>query len=241
MEATLFVRAPSAITAIESWPAGALTATRAGRAGGWTRLAVRGRQWGRARLTLTYADGQRQTVSYFVTKPLDRTMADLGRFSTTRQWYEGKGDPFHRSPAILSYDREAGRIVDSEPRVWIAGMSDEGGAGSWVAAAMKQMDNPDPQEVAKVERLVDETVVGQLQVADGPHAGAVKKSLFYYDPAAFLTLYPDPDKWKTWTSWSRKDADSVISDKAARSSTRRASSKGRCWRRRRPIPRTGRG
>uniref|UniRef100_UPI0026143CA5 DUF5695 domain-containing protein n=1 Tax=uncultured Sphingomonas sp. TaxID=158754 RepID=UPI0026143CA5 len=209
-EAALFVRAPSAITSIESYPAGSVTATRAGTAKGWTRLAVRGTQWGPARLTLGYADGTKQTVSYFITKPLDRTMADLGRFSTNQQWYEGKGDPFGRSPAILTYDNEAKAIVDVEPRVWIAGMSDEGGAGSWVAAAMKQLDHPEQQEVAKIERLVDETVHGRLQVVSGPQAGGVKKSLFYYDPAKFPTLYTgNPELWKTWTSWKEKAADDI--------------------------------
>lgn len=205
--ASLFVKAPSPVARIASWPAGALTVARAGGVRGWTRLAVHGRQWGRARLTLTYADGQAQTISYYVTKPLAQTMADLGRFATTRQWYEGKNDPFGRSPAILTWDDEAKRIVDVEPRVWIAGMSDEGGGGSWVAAAMKQLDNPDATELAKLERLIDGTVVGNLQIADGPHAGAVKKSLFYYDPATFPALYAgDPKLWQSWTSWKPKDA-----------------------------------
>lgn len=207
--ATLFVKAPSAIRKIESYPAGAVEATPAVAQKGWARLNIRGRQWGQARLTLTYADGQVQTVSYFVTKPLEQTMADLGRFSTTKQWYEGKGDPFGRSPAILTWDNEAKKIVDVEPRVWIAGMSDEGGGGAWVAATMKQLDNPDPAEVAKIERLVTETVVGDLQVADGPQAGAVRKSLFYYDPARFPDLYKDADKWKSWTSWKEKDANDL--------------------------------
>ncbi|MEH3159760.1 MAG: DUF5695 domain-containing protein [Sphingomonas taxi] len=204
--ATLFVKAPAAIAAIESSPADALDVRRDGAVHGWTRLAVRSHGFGPARLTLTYADGQRQTVSYFVTQPLDRTMAALGHFATTRQWYEGKGDPFGRSPAILTWDNEAKRIVDVEPRVWIAGMSDEGGAGSWVAAMMKQLDNPDAGEVAKLERLVDETVLGRLQVADGPQAGGVKKSLFHYDPARFPALYRDPAQWKSWTSWNAKQA-----------------------------------
>ena len=210
MTATLFVKAPTPIARIDSWPAGAITATRAGTVKGWTRLSIRGAQWGRARLTLTYADGQAQTVSYVVTKPLDQTMADLGRFATTRQWYEGKGDPFGRSPAILTYDNEAKKIVDVEPRVWIAGMSDEGGGGSWVAAVMKQLDNPDAGEIAKLERLIDGTVVGNLQVADGPHAGAVKKSLFFYDPSKFPNLYTgDPRQWQSWTSWKEKDANDL--------------------------------
>ncbi|MDA4835009.1 DUF5695 domain-containing protein, partial [Enterobacter hormaechei] len=166
--ATVFVKARSPIARIDSWPAGALDTAHAGTVHGWTRLSVRGRHWGRARLTLTYADGQVQTVSSYVTKPLAQAMADLGRFATSRQWYEGKGDPFGRSPAILTYDAEAKKIVDVEPRVWIAGMSDEGGAGSWVAATMKQLDNPDRSEIAKLERMIDGTVVGNLQVADGP-------------------------------------------------------------------------
>ncbi|WP_294391641.1 DUF5695 domain-containing protein [uncultured Sphingomonas sp.] len=207
-QATLFVHAPSGLRSIESHPAGALTVARAGTVNGWTRLTVRSHGFGPARLTLGYADGARQTVSYYMTKPLDRTMADLGHFATTRQWYEGKGDPFGRSPAILTFDRQADRIVDVEPRVWIAGMSDEGGGGSWVAATMKQLDNPAPAEVARIERLVTETVVRRLQVPDGPQAGAVRKSLFYYDPARFPNAYAafPADRWASWTAWSAKAA-----------------------------------
>ncbi|MDY0957504.1 DUF5695 domain-containing protein [Sphingomonas sp. CFBP8993] len=209
LDATLFVHAPTAITGIASYPAGALDVSRQPGRPGWSRLSVRGRQWGRARLTLSYADGSVQTVQYFITKPLERTMADLGRFSTTNQWFEGKGDPFGRSPAILTYDREAGQVVTADPRVWISGMSDEGGAGSWVAAVMKQLDNPDAQEIARIEQLVDKTIVGRLQVAEGPHAGGVKKSLFYYDPAAFPNLYQPAKDWQSWTSWKKDQADDL--------------------------------
>lgn len=209
LDASLFVHSPSAITAIDSYPAGALVVTRQPGEPGWTRLSVRGRQWGRARLTLTYADTSVQTIQYFVTKPLEQTMADLGRFSTTQQWFDGKRDPFGRSPAILTYDREANRVVTADPRVWISGMSDEGGAGSWVAAVMKQLDNPDAAEIARIEELVDRTVVGRLQIADGPHAGGVKKSLFYYDPAAFPDLYRPARDWQSWTSWKKDQADDL--------------------------------
>ncbi len=205
-EASLFLRTPQRIAKVESLPAGALTASRVAGAKGWARYAVRSSGWGRASLTITYADGSVQTVSYFITKPLDQTMADLGRFSTTRQWYEDKADPFGRNPAILTYDREADKIVTQDPRVWISGMSDEGGGGSWVAAMAKQLDNPDAAEVAKLQRLVDETVQGRLQVPDGEHAGAVRKSIFYYDPAAHPGYYDAATNWKSWTSWSKKDA-----------------------------------
>jgi hypothetical protein len=205
-DASLFLRTPQRIAKVESLPAGALTATKVAGAKDWARYAVRSSGWGRASLAITYADGSVQTVSYFVTKPLDQTMADLGRFSTTQQWYENKADPFGRNPAILTYDREAGKVVTQDPRVWISGMSDEGGGGSWVAAMAKQLDNPDPAEVAKLQRLVDETIQGRLQVPDGEHAGAVRKSIFYYDPAAHPGYYDAATTWKSWTSWSKKDA-----------------------------------
>ncbi|MCJ2183576.1 DUF5695 domain-containing protein [Novosphingobium sp. 1949] len=208
--ASLFLKAPSKVTGIESFPSGALTLTpekSAGKtAGGWVRYRVKASGWGRARLTLTYADGQKQTVSYYITKPLEQVVADLGHFTTHQQWFEGKDDPFHRSPAILSYDREENRIITQDARVWVAGMSDEGGAGSWVAAAIKQLDNPDPEEVARLETLVNTTVIGNLQVAEGEHQGAVKKSIFYYDPKEFPDYYDPKINWKTWTSWSKKDA-----------------------------------
>lgn len=212
--ASLFLKSPAKVASIESYPAGALTATAdksgKGKTGeSWACYNVKASGWGQARLTVTYADGQKQTISYYITKPLETVMADIGSFTTTRQWFEGKGDPFRRSPAILSYDREENRILTQDGRVWVAGMSDEGGAGSWVAAAIKQLDNPDAEEVAKIERLVNETVLGALQVAEGPQAGAVKKSLFYYDPKEFPNYYDPSINWKSWTAWSKKDSDDL--------------------------------
>ncbi|USX22426.1 DUF5695 domain-containing protein [Oxalobacteraceae bacterium OTU3REALA1] len=210
LEATLFLKSPQKVVGITSAPENALAVTPVkSTAKGWARYSVRGNGWGPARLSIAYADGSVQTVSYFVTKPLEQTVADLGKFSTTQQWFDDKKDPFKRAPAILTYDRDAKRIVTDDPRVWISGMSDEGGGGSWVAAMSKQLDNPDAAEVAKLERLVNETVVGKLQVADGPQAGAVRKSLFYYDPKAFPSYYNQKANWGTWASWSKKDADDL--------------------------------
>ncbi len=206
LAASLFVHSPAQTIKLESYPQGALSITPMAPARGWVRYAVRGNRWGRARLSITYADGNVQTVSYFVTKPLADARADLGRFSTTKQWYDDKKDPFGRAPAILSYDREANRILTQEPRVWIAGMSDEGGAGSWVAAIAKQLDSPDRNEIARLERFFNETVLGKLQIADGPHAGAVRKSLFYYDPAEHPGYYDPAQDWRTWSSWSKANA-----------------------------------
>lgn len=207
--ASLYLKSASPVAKIESFPAGALTATPVESSAGSARYDVKASGWGQARLTITYADGQAQTVSYYITKPLEQVMADIGHFTTTNQWFEGKDDPFHRSPAILSYDREENKILTQDGRVWVSGMSDEGGAGSWVAAAIKQLDNPNAEEVAKLERMVNETVLGHLQVAEGAQAGAVKKSLFYYDPKEFPDYYDPAINWKNWTAWSKKDSDDL--------------------------------
>ena len=206
LDATLFLNSPQPVTKIDVHPQGALTAEPAGSVNGWARYRVKGKGWGRARLSFTYADGSVQTVSYFVTKPAADVVADLGRFSTTKQFFDDKSDPFGRAPGILTYDRDADRIVTQDHRVWIAGMSDEGGGGSWLAAIMKQLDNPDAEEVAKLERVVNETIVGKLQVADGEHIGGVKKSLFYYEPKEHPGYYDRSIDWSGWTAWSKKAA-----------------------------------
>lgn len=206
---SLFLKSPSPVARIESLPARALTATLVKAGSGWARYAVRASGWGRATLSITYADGEVQAIPYFITKPLDQVMADLGRFSTTKQWFDDPADPFKRGPSVMTYDRQADKIVTQDQRVWIAGLSDEGGAGGWVAAFSKQLDNPDASEVAKLERMLDQTLVGRLQVADGEHAGAVRKSLFYYAPDEQPGYYDPKVDWKTWASWSKKDSEDL--------------------------------
>ena len=208
LDATLFVSSPSPVSRLDVHPAGALTVTSAGIAAGWNRYDVRGVSWGRARVSITYADGQVQVVNYFVTKPAAQVARDLGAFATTKQFFDDPADPFKRAPAILSYDRDAG-LLSQDTRVWIAGMSDEAGAGSFVAALMKQLDNPDAREIARLERVVNETVAGKLQVVAGPHAGGVKKSLFWYDPQKFPGYYDTKADWTTWASWKKAGADSL--------------------------------
>ena len=209
LPATLFINSPAAIDGIEVHPAGSLKVEPERAVRGWQRYTVRGERWGRARLSISYADDRVQTVSYFVTKAATQAVADLGRFITTRQFYDDENDPFDRAPAILSYDRETDGIVTQESRAWIAGMSDEGGAGSWVAAMMKQLDNPTREEVEKLEQVVDETIVGKLQLACGKQAGGVRKSLFYYEPEQFPGYYDASIDWQSWTSWSKEEAKSL--------------------------------
>src|SRR5438552_3512965 len=79
---------------------------------GWKAYELKGNSWGRARLTITYEDGLVQTIQYFVVKPAAEAVANMGSFLTTKQWFVDPKDPFHRSPSVMSYDRETNQIVD---------------------------------------------------------------------------------------------------------------------------------
>lgn len=205
LEAQLFLHAPSPVQQITVAPEGALRVEQTGmRPNGWVAYAVQGKQWGRARLTVQYADGHMQTIHYKVIKPAAEVVDDLGRFLMTAQWFDDPDDPFGRSPGVISYDYDNKRQVTEDHRAWIAGLGDEGGSGSWLAALMKQLVRPDAAELEKLQRFVDEVVWGRLQYdADSLEYG-VRKSLFYYEPDAMPAgTYSDSVAYGGWSSWDR--------------------------------------
>jgi hypothetical protein len=165
----LFLASPSPVKSIFVTPSGALTwaTNKDVRTPGWVGYTITAHTWGRAQLSITYADGTLQTVHYHITKNAVQAISDLGNFLTTRQWFNSASDPFKRSPSVISYDREANAAVQDDPRAWIPGLSDEAGAGSWLAAAMKQYAQPNAAEVAKMEQFVAKTLHGTIQNRDG--------------------------------------------------------------------------
>jgi hypothetical protein len=211
LEARLFLKYPQPVQSITVEPAGALVLRKLPPpSAGWTGYQIQGKTWGRARLTILYKDGLVQTVQYRVIKPESQSVGDLGHFLTTSQWFTDPSDPFHRGPAAISYDRQANRQVTQDSRVWIAGLSDEAGADSWLALAMKEFVDPDPQEVAKLEQFVDSVLWGRLQYKDGPKQYGVRKSLFYYQPDQLPAGYYRSDlDWRSWTSWNQKASEAV--------------------------------
>jgi uncharacterized protein DUF5695 len=211
IDGRLFINHDRRITNIAVDPAGSLDVEANGvTAQKWREFRVRGKTWGRARVALTYDDGSTQSISYYVIKPSVEAVADLGRFLFTQQWFDDPADPFHRSPSVMSYDREAGKIVTQDSRVWIAGLGDEGGSGSWLAAAMKEFGQPRREEIAKYEQFIDRVLWGGLQYDEGPNKYGVRKSLFYYSPQDVPGFKYDPSlDWTTWTSWKKGDAESV--------------------------------
>lgn len=165
----LFLSSPSRVASLSVSPSGALswTTNTDATSSSFVGYDIMPHAWGRAQLTITYADGRKQTVHYYLTKSGTQAMSDLGNFLTTNQWFDDPGDPFHRSPSIISYDREANAIVKDDPRAWIPGLSDEAGAGSWLAATMKQYVQPNAVEVTKLEAFVNQTLRGSIQNFNG--------------------------------------------------------------------------
>jgi hypothetical protein len=210
LDARLFLKYPKAVASIEVEPREAIAITKApATRGGWQAWTLRGRTWGRARLSVLYKDGTRQAVHYFVTKPMAEAADDLGRFLTTRQWFVDPSDPFRRSPSVMTYDRDENRIVTQDSRVWVAGLGDEGGS-SWLTGAMKQLGRPDKPEIDKYQEFVDRVVWGGLQYIDGPKQYGVRKSLFYYQPDQMPAGYYRADlNWNTWTSWNKAASEAV--------------------------------
>ena len=208
VKAKLYLNYSSSIRSLTVEPAGALKADAvASPAGTWKTCQVQGQKWGRARLTITYKNGLCQTINYKVIKPGKEVLKDYGHFLTTKQWYHNSADPFGRSNSVITYDYEKKQQVTQDNRVWISGLSDEGGAGSWLGAMMKELIAPDKNEIEQLQAFTDHTLFGNIQYSSGPHKYGVKKSVFYYQPDSMPRgTYSDSINWKTWSAWSHKDA-----------------------------------
>lgn len=208
----LFVNYGSDVSDITVEPAGALEISSAGiTENGWKSYTVRGREWGRARLTITYEDETEQTINYKVIKSEEQVVDDLGNFLLTEQWYENPDDPFNRHQSVISYDYKEKEHVTEDARAWIAGLSDEGGAGSWLAAMMKQLIRPDRQEIEKLETFVDNVLWGGIQYSEGEQKYGVRKSMFYYEPDEMPEgTYSEDVGYGGWSSWDREEAESVV-------------------------------
>jgi hypothetical protein len=211
VEGRLFLNYSEPVNSITVEPSSAIeihenSATRNGQ----RAYTLQGKSWGRARVTVTYKDGTVQTIQYLVIKPAAEAVTDMGHFLITKQWFADANDPFQRAPSAITYDREADRSVLQDSRVWIAGLSDEGGAGAWLSAVTKEFVQPDRQELAKIQQFVDGVLWGHLQSKDGPHAYGVRKSLFYYQPDQLPPhYYNEGFDWKSWTSWNKQASEAV--------------------------------
>ena len=208
VEGQLFIDYNKGVASIKVEPTGALEIKEKGTTPlGKKKYNVHGKKWGRARLTITYTDDTEQTINYKIIKPEAEVIEDFGHFLTTEQWFDNPNDPFGRNPSAISYDYEKKEKVVQDGRVWISGLSDEGGAGSWLAAVMKQLVQPDKDEIQKLQDFVDQTLWGGIQYNEGPNKYGVKKSLYYYEPDSLPKgTYSDKINYDTWAAWDHKHA-----------------------------------
>jgi len=208
---TLFLQYKSQVKEIKVEPQDALQLTKINASKkALQAYTIHGKTFGRARLTIIYDDGLQQTIQYKVIKSESAAIKDFGNFLTTNQWFDNSDDIFHRGPGIITYDYEKQKQVVQDSRAWICGLSDEGGAGGWLGATMKQLVLPDKNEIEKLERFVDSTLWGHIQYRDGEHKYGVRKSLFYYAPDSLPAgTYDTSINFKTWAAWPLKEATSV--------------------------------
>jgi hypothetical protein len=210
LDAKLFLNYPAEVASVTVEPEGAIAVSKEKPTkGGWKNYTLHGKIWGRARLTVNYADGLKQSIGYDVIKPAAEAVADLGNFLFTKQWFTDADDPFHRAPSVMTYDRGHNRIVTQDGRVWVAGLQDEGGAGSWVAAAMKEFGQPKKEEVEKFQQFVDGVLWGGIQYTNGPLAYGVRKSMFYYAPQEITNYYSSDIRYGGWTAWNKRDSERI--------------------------------
>ncbi|MGM9478324.1 DUF5695 domain-containing protein [Pedobacter sp. GSP4] len=211
VNAKLFINYAKKIKTIQVQPENALSINVLGTTkNGWKSYSVKGNTWGRARLSITYEDGLEQTINYKIIEPETEVIANYGHFLTTKQWFDQPDPIFKRSPSAITYDYEKQQQVTQDNRAWIAGLSDEGGAGSWLGAIMKQLVHPEKAEVDKLKQFVDTVMFGRIQLKDGPQKYGVKKSLFYYAPDSLpKDTYAANINFKTWSAWPKKEADNL--------------------------------
>lgn len=199
----LFVRAAQSVKSVTVEPQGsfALKADAKPLANGWRGYSVRALKTGRARVTLTYADGEQQFVHFDAMLPEATQVRNMGRFHAQKQWFSDPSDPFGRTNSFLPYDREHNQLVLQRENSWAVGLSDEMGAGPSVAMAMKNLGQPDAGEIALLEKYINGTLWGRLQ---NPDYG-VKASLFFYEPSKApgykYTVGGGWDKARGETTW----------------------------------------
>ena len=202
-KASLFISGKSAISEVRVSPQGSiktaiveLSARRASApATNWSEIALFGKTPGRARIEILTEDGKKQFVHYFVTAPEATQIRNLGKFHATKQWFDAPDAPFGRTFSFLPYDREKNEMVTQHSHTWFSGLSDEIGAGASVAMAMKNLGQPNAEEVALIEKYVKNVLWGKLQNKNY----SVRASLFFYQP----NLLPE-GYYKVRGGWDRE-------------------------------------
>ena len=135
-----------------------------------------------------------QWVSLMVLPPARDIVNRYGRFQASYAYLNSSvADPWHRSPAFFGYDADKGDkgVLVDEVRVFMAGGSDESGAAAPLSMAVKQLGQPSPDEIEKLEAYVHETLWAGKDLGGGGDPAnflqneeyAVRASMLYWSDA----------------------------------------------------------
>jgi hypothetical protein len=166
---------------------------------------------GRVRIVVEYDDGMAQVIQLYIQPDAPELIQAYTDTLRTKQFHDDPADPFHRTAALLNWNRDAaaagtglddgdanddddgdgggsdGGQILQESRAWIAGLSDECGAGPAVALASKNLWAPQREELALLERYVNEVLWGQVRETAGIFRSNVSVSLRVCWPELVLT------------------------------------------------------
>ncbi|KAI1333659.1 hypothetical protein F5Y15DRAFT_430728 [Xylariaceae sp. FL0016] len=166
--------------------------------------------FGRVRLEILYDSGQKQAVFYHISKSGPRAIRLVGQYLDDKHWWRDQSDPFGRAPSFMCLDHSVNGgepvIQDYLSRAWVSGECHEAGA-SWYTMAIKQLAQPQAEQVAKLEEFVQKVMWKTIQLPDY----SVRQSIFWYDPNLTYYVYDPAYPWKYdgekySVSWSKKRA-----------------------------------
>ena len=139
-----------------------------------------------------------QYVHLMVLEPAVTLLQRHGDFASTVAWLPANStDPWHRGPAFMGSDAEenrgGGAALVQEPRVFMAGLSDEAGASAPLAMAVKQLGLPTRREVELLEEYVHGTLWAgksgdRKRFLQGSDYSVRLSMLFWSDPIDAKTL-----------------------------------------------------
>jgi hypothetical protein len=158
---------------------------------------------GRVRVTVTQSlppssGGGTAThvVNYFLAPPAGALLGTYSAFTANRAWFNAS-DAFGRTYSVMGWDAEAGSQVLQEGRVFVAGLSDEAGAGANVGYAVHAAYAAgDVTAAALVATYVNRTLSGQKRDGNGtlvsvqdPGTMGIRAAMFWGTPTDRMPGY----------------------------------------------------
>ncbi|KAH8124776.1 hypothetical protein LI328DRAFT_167164 [Trichoderma asperelloides] len=103
----------------------------------------------------------------------------------------------------MTYGYDEKIIVTQGSRAWIAGLTDEGGMGAYLAAVIKQAVQPSARKVSMIKEFVDLVLWKTIQ----NRGGVTRQSIFFYEPSQVPSYrYSSNIDWNTWSAWNKSEA-----------------------------------